>query len=190
MSESKIDLSNNQPDEEDRLARDALIYLQTTVDRRLAKAGKSANHMTDDEMQDFVDHVDPYLKFELDVSDGLYVGLPLSISGAGGFLLTDDQEELLGAQQTMNGDLITGIVSSVRTYPVPTRSIMLDPITPGQEIPCYDRSLSAVILLEAAKFYTDQATDGTFQIIHDLGEWQAVIPVIYGMDVHVADIDR
>lgn len=189
MTEFATRLREDAPDEEDILLQRALVDLQVIVDNFLARTGKSINDQTASEQQELVDLIEPHLAFELDVSQDLHVGLPVVLGGAGGFLLTDSKGALIGAQQTTHGDVITGMVSEVQAYPVPSRKIMLEPTEPYEEIGTYDQSLSAVIILGNAKFHTDPSEDGIFQIVHDLDGMQVVVPVIYGMETRVADID-
>jgi hypothetical protein len=186
MSEFNTRLREKVPDKKDVLLREALAYLQLIVDNFLIRTGKSINDLTESEQQVLVDQIDPHLAFELGESKDIHTGLALILEGAGGFLLTDSEGALLGAQQTTHGDVITGVVSAVKAYPVPSRKIILEPTEPYEEIGTYDQSLSAVIILGNAKFHTDPSEDGEFQIVHDLETMQVVVPVTYLMEAHVA----
>ena len=189
MTEYRTRIREDAPDQEDILLHRALADLQAIVDDFLARAGKSVNELTEIEQQALIDSIDPHLLFEIRVSQDLYVGLPVVLGGPGGFLLTDSEGALLGAQQTTHGDVITGMVSAVQAYPVPSRKIILEPTEPNEAIGTYDQSLSAVIILESAKFHTNPSEDGTFQLVHDLDHMQVAVPVLYGMETRVADID-
>lgn len=189
MTELASRIYEHAPDEDDLRMRVVLADLQAIVDDFLSRTGRSINELTVTEQQALVDAIDPHLAFELRVTEGLHVGLPLVASGAGGFLLTDSQGALLGAQQTEPGDVVTGMVSAVKAYPVPSRQIILSSTGPDGIISPHDQSLSAVVLLDNARFHTDPSSDGTFQIVHELTGMTAVIPVIYGMDTRVSDID-
>lgn len=189
VTEYTTRIREDAPDQEDILLHRALADLQAIVDDFLARTGKSINELTEIEQQALVDNIDPHLLFEIRVSQDLYVGLPLVLGGPGGFLLTDSKGRLLGAQQTTHGDVVTGMVSTVQAYPVPSRKIILEPTEANEAIGTYDQSLSAVIVLENAKFHTDPSEDGAFQIVHDLDNMRVVVPVLYGMHTRVADID-
>lgn len=187
MTEYDSQFRDDELDNEDRLLRSALVDLQSTVTDFLQRTGKSINALTEDEQQELVDRIDPHLNFEMRTSKDFYEGMPIVVRGAGAFLLTDHENSLLGAQTTLAGDAITGTVSRVQAYPVPSREIVLT-TGPNEAIPSYDQSLSAVIILEDAKFYCLPSSDGVFQVTHDLGAFNVVIPTIYGMDARVADI--
>lgn len=189
MTELAARLREDAPDEEDILLSGAFADLQAIVDNFLARTGRSINDLAANEQQALVDVIEPHLAFELKVSQDIYVGLPVVTGGPGGFLIADSEGALLGAQQTTDGDVITGMVSGVHAYPVPSRSIILESTEPDESIPTYDQSLSAVVVLGGAKFHTRPSEDGTFQVVHDLDGMQVVVPIIYGMKTRVADID-
>lgn len=189
MTEFSTRFREDAPDEEDVLLKGALSDLQGIVDDFLMRTGKSINGLNESEQQELVDRIYPHLAFELSVSQEIYVGLPIMVGGTGGFLLTDAAGALIGAQQTTEGDIITGMISEVRAYPVPSRKVMLEPTEPYADIGTYDQSLSAVLLLDNAKFHTNPSTDGVFQVKHDLEGMRVVIPVVYGMETRVADFD-
>jgi hypothetical protein len=176
-------------DEEDVVAQQEINYPQTIAETHLAATGLSVNDMDEDSQQTLTDTVDPYLAFELQQSDSLYKGMPLVLSGQGGFLITDYAGSLLGAQETATGDVITGNVTEVKAYPVPSRSLMTEPRHSGEAIPTHDQSLSVVLVLNNVKFYANPTDDGIFQVVHDLSDLRVAVPVIYGMETRVADID-
>lgn len=188
MTEFAEKFRNDELDEEDRLLRSALVDLQTTVEGFMRRAGKSVNDLTEYEQQELVDSIDPHLRFELQFSGDIYKSMSIVVSGAGAFLLADHEESLLGAQVTSTGDVITGTVSGVQAYPVPSLEVVLGARS-SESIPTYDQSLSAVVILDGAKFYSSPSSDGAFQITHDLGVFRVLIPVVYGMDTRAADVD-
>lgn len=189
MTELLARLREDAPDEEDVLLGKAFADLQMVVDDFLSRTGRSVNDLNENEQQALVDAIEPHLAFELKVSQDIYVGLPIVSGGPGGFLLADSQGALLGAQQTTDGDVITGMVSEVHAYPVPSLGLMLESANSDEDVPVYDQSLSAVIILSAAKFHTHPSEDGTFQTMHDLDGMQIMIPIVYGMKTRVSDID-
>lgn len=181
-------LREDAPDQEDVLLQKALADLQDIVDSFLARTGRSINDLTEDEQQALVDTIQPHLDLERSVSPDIHLGLPIVTGGAGGFLITDSEGALLGAQQTSDGDVVTGVISNIRSYPVPSRHAILQPTEPYEPIEAHDQSLSAIIILEDAKFHTDPSDDGTHQLVHDLGDMQVVVPILYKMETRVADI--
>lgn len=177
------------PDAYDTKACNALNDLQAVVNDFLYRTGKSINDLTEEEQQRLVDSIDPQLAFELEVSTDIYVGLPLTFQGDGGFLVADADGSLIGAETTGEGDRITGLVSSVRAYPVPTLAMMLEAAGTGDDIGRWDQSLSAVVILGNAKIYSQPSADGTYQVVNEVGDLQIILPVIYGMKTRVSDID-
>jgi len=187
MTEFAGQFRDDELDTEDKLLRSALAEHQLTVADFLQRTGKSVNDLTEDEQQKLIQTVNPHLKFELKTSEDLYVGMPLVIRGPGAFLMTDQDGFVMGAQVTKQGDVLSGTVSDIQAYPVPTREIVLT-TDPSEALPTYDQSLSAVIIIENATFNSLPSADGTFQIMHDLGMYDVVVPAVYGMDVRVADV--
>jgi len=187
MTEFTGQFRDDELDAEDALLRDALTNHQTMVADFLRRTGKSVNDLTEDEQQKLIQTVNPHLKFELKTSEDLYVGMPLVVRGPGAFLMTDQDGFLMGAQVTIRGDVLSGTVSDIQAYPVPTREIVLT-TDPSDALPTYDQSLSAVIIIENAAFNSLPSADGTFQITHDLGSYRVVVPAVYGMDTRVADV--
>jgi len=187
MTEFSAKFRDDEPDEEDLLLRGAIVGLQEIVTDFMLRTGRSLNELSQAEQQALVDQIDPHLKFEIQASEDIYKGMPIVLQGAGAFLITDQQNELLGAQLTLPGDVITGVVAEVQAYPVPTREVVLN-TGPNDEIPTYDLSLSAVVIIEGAQFYSSPSSDGTFQATHDLSAYNVVIPAVYDMDARVADI--
>ncbi|MDB5160221.1 MAG: hypothetical protein JWO99_484 [Candidatus Saccharibacteria bacterium] len=189
MTEFAVQFRDDELDEEDLLLHTALRDLQAIVTDFMLRAGKSINELTEDEQQELVDRIDPHLEFEIQISKDIYKGMSIVVNGAGAFLITDQEGTLGGAQITLAGDVITGVVSDVQAYPVPSREIVRSTGL-NDAIPTYDMSLSAVIIIENATFYTSPSPNGSFQVTHDLGTSRVLIPTVYGMDTRVADIDR
>ena len=187
MTELNAQFRDDELDNEDVLLRKAFLNLQQTVSDFMIRTGRSINDMTTDERQALVDRIDPHLEFEIESSEDLYVGMPIVIKGVGAFFAVDRGGIFNGAQITTEGDVITGVVSDVQSLVVPTREIIRS-TGPNDEIPTYDLSLSAAVIIKEAKFNTAASSDGTYQVVHDLGEFSILIPTIYGMDVRVADV--
>jgi len=177
---------DDELDEEDLLLRGALANFQSTVTDFMARTGKSMNDLTESEQRQLVSRIDPHLNFEMQTSKDIYRGMPVVITGAGAFMLTDQEGFLLGMQVTSPEDVITGTINSVQAYPVPTREIVLN-TAQNDAVPMYDRSLSAVIVIEDAKYYSMPTSSGEFQITHDLGAFNMGIPTVYNMNARVAD---
>jgi len=183
-----LDIFHDDEPDEDVLAQRAIANLQDIVDGLLPKA-KSINDLSEDEQQALKDKIDPHLAFELRVSEDFYMGLPIVITGNGGVLISDKDDTLLGAEQMAGDCTITGLVSEVRAYPVPSRSIMIEPRGKDEVVPSYDQSMSAVIILDDATFSTcPSGDDGTFELEHKLGLMRIIVPIVYGMNIRVADI--
>jgi hypothetical protein len=186
MTEFTAQFRDDELDLEDRLLRSALADLQATVTNFMQRNHRSINELTEDEQQALVDSIDPHLKFEFKNSPDFYEGMPIVVRGVGAFLMMDAKGLLVGAQVTATGDVITGTVSDVQAFPVPTRELVLSSAL-DEALPVYDQSLSAVIIIEDATFHSQPSSDGTYQITHDLGGFLVVIPVVYNMDTRVAD---
>jgi len=176
-------------DAEDLRLRAALSHLQGIVLSFLQRTGQSINELTQEEQQRLVDQIRPHLAFELDASDDIYRGMPIVVEGCGAFLATDDEGSLLGAQVTKDGDVLTGVIDTVQAYPVPSREIVLRS-DQNDSLPTYDQSLSAVVVIDGAHFYTGPDSDGVYQAVHDLTGLQIVVPVVYGMPIRMVDITQ
>jgi len=165
----------------------AFADLQEITSRFMMKEGRSINEMTVDELQALVDRIAPHLDFELESSEEIAKGMPIIVSGAGAFLIADQDGELIGAQVSQKGDVLTGVISDVQALIVPVREAMMNPDL-DNEIPVFDLSLSAIVAIDGATFSSSPTPDGTFEVVHDLGEYSILIPVVYGMDARIADI--
>ena len=188
MTEFAAHFRDDELDTEDLLLRTALTDLQVIVTDFMQRAGRSVNDLTIDEQQVMVDHIDPHLKFEMQVSPDIYKGMPIVVNGSGAFLAIQPDGDFLGAQVMSDGDVIMGTVGEVQALTVPSLELVLGAGN-NDEIPTYELSLSAVIIIEDATFHT-ASSDGEFQVSHDLGGLDIVIPLVYEMDARVADIGR
>jgi len=187
MTEFITRFRDDELDEEDRLFRAALNDLQGVVSSFMIREGRSINDLTVDEQQALIDRISPHLKFEIGLSQDIYKGMPIVVKGPGAFLVADDEGSLVGAQITAEGDVLTGVVDDVQAYIVPTREVVLN-TGHNDAVPVYDNSLSAVVIIEGATFFSSPSPDGTFQVEHDLGVYSVIIPVVYDMDARIADI--
>lgn len=179
---------DDEIDKEDQMLRSALVDLQAIVVDFMSRTGKSINELAESEQQLLVDRISPHVKFEMQASQDIYKGVPIVVSGGGAFFVTNQEGSLLGGQITLPGEVITGIVSGIAVYPVPSREVIFR-TGRNDGIPTYDQSLSAVVLIEDAKLHSSPSSDGIFQTSHDLSEFNVVIPVVYGMDIRMADVD-
>lgn len=187
MTEFSTHFLDDEPDDKDRLLRSALADFQTIVSDFMMRAGTSMNDLAEDELRQLVARIDPHLKFELQASQDIYKGMPIIVYGDGAFLLTDPKGAIVGIRVTSPDEVITGIVNSIQINPVPTREIVLS-VGKNEPIPTYDLSLSAVIIIENAKFYSAPDVDGEFEVVHDLAEFGVAVPLVYNMKTRVADI--
>ncbi len=181
---------NREYDKEDILAQKALSDMQDIVDRIMRASKRSIDKMTHAEKIELARTIDPYLKFELSVSEGVYTGLPLEISGRGAFLALDRDGEFENIQATDPTDLITGTVGRIEATAVPTRAMVLATDPRDGEVKYHEESMSAILLLENAVFYAEPNADGLFQVEHDFSGFQIVIPLVYRMKYRVANIGR
>lgn len=188
MTEPIPSFSSLDLDPEDVALSEVIRYLQLMVEDRLRQTGISINDMTEDQQQSLIDKIDPYIAFEVQQSSDFFIGMPIEAEGKGGFLVIDTEAALLGAEQTEPKDKITGTVCKVHAYPVPSKFLMAQPAD-IEGVPLYDQSLSIHIVLSDARFYSKLSNDGIYQVEQDLSQFLIGIPVVYDMDIRMANIN-
>lgn len=138
--------------------------------------------LSEQEQQEIVDKVNPYIRFELNQHLELQA-LPLFVTGSGMMYLSDLEGNIMGTETVADGDLITGTFTDACVLPTPTIECLAE--SDGEEIPVMSQVLSPVIILEAGQFCTDPNMYGEYQIEHDLSNFQICLPLAHYLKISV-----
>jgi hypothetical protein len=136
--------------------------------------------MSEDEQQAIMDRINPHLAFEFSQTAELH-GMPLRIDGFGLMFVSDVGGEILGAETISDGDVLTGTLVEACALPVPTMESVK--LSDSESTPILGQTMAGVLLLNDAVYKTGLNRSGTFEVEHDLSNFQIGIPLSHSLDV-------
>lgn len=136
--------------------------------------------LSEPEQQAHVDKVTPYLTFEFSQRPELH-DLPLTINGYGLVFISDTEGSILGAETLSGSDVVSGKLSEVCAFVVPT----LESVNHGtaDETPILGQTFSTVLILKDVVYKTGTSHDGQYEIEHDLACFQIGIPTSHQLNI-------
>lgn len=150
--------------------------LQSIVDRHIRQSGLSANQLTAAQIVDLSLKLTRYVTFEVDFADILKENMTLNFKGAGGFVVIEEDGTVVGSQDMVEGNKMSGLFASCYVLVVPSLKSMLESVD-SNEVASGDISMSVGIVLDQAVF----RSHGRYSQPYSFESQRVVIPLVYGM---------
>ena len=168
-------------DDIDRASLHAFFRDMQEIVRRNADSIKSPLlAMSVEDKQQLIDKINAYLAFELSQNPRIK-HRTVTATGVGMMYLSASDGQVLGAERISDGDVIRGAIDDLCAYSVPTAECLA--LADEECIPVIDETLSAVLLLQGTVYQTGLSFDGSFEIQHDLREFQIGLPLAHFLDI-------